>query len=394
VQSGPPTPPSPRSERAEAVEIGTIAGGHFVHDTYTAFIPPLLPVLQERLALGYTQAAWLAIFPQIASLLNPLIGYLADRVSLRYFVILAPAVTATLVTLLGQAPSYLAMAMLLLALGVSVAALHAPAPAMIGHLAGRRVGTAMSVFMAAGELGRTLGPVVVVWGIETFMLEGLWRLAFVGWAVSGILFWRLRHAAPARASVGMEFLPWDRARRLFPALAALLLTRTLMVGALTVFLPTFVTDVRGGGLWLAAAALTLLEGAGVVGALFSGTLSDRWGRVPLLVVLSVLAPLLLLAFLVAPAWATIPLLLGLGLTAISPTPVFLALVQDTFAEHRALANGTFLALNFLTRALGIWGVGLIADALGMQSAFLWGALVGLLALPALVLLARSLSVSE
>jgi FSR family fosmidomycin resistance protein-like MFS transporter len=393
VQSGPPTPPPPRSERAEAAQIGTIAGGHFVHDTYTAFVPPLLPVLQERLALGYTQAAWLAIFPQIASLLNPLIGYLADRVSLRYFVILAPAVTATLVTLLGLAPNYLTMALLLLATGVSVAALHAPAPAMIGHLAGRRIGTAMSVFMAAGELGRTLGPVVVVWGIETFMLEGLWRLAFVGWAVSGILFWRLR-SAPARAPVGMAFLPWDRVRRLFPALALLLLTRTLMVGSLTIFLPIFVTDVRGGGLWLAAAALTLLEGAGVVGALFSGTLSDRWGRVPLLAVLSGLAPLLLLAFLVAPPWATVPLLLGLGLTAISPTPVFLALVQDTFSEHRALANGTFLALNFLTRALGIWGVGRLADAAGLQSAFLWGALTALLALPALLLLARDQSVSE
>jgi FSR family fosmidomycin resistance protein-like MFS transporter len=156
-----------------------------------------------------------------------------------------------------------------------------------------------------------------------------------------------------------------------------------MVAGLTTFLPIFVTDVRGGGLWLAAAALSVLEGAGVVGALFTGTLSDRFGRLRVLLLLSAAAPLLLFLFLVAPPWATVPLLLALGLTAISPTPVFLALVQDEFAEHRALANGTFLALNFLIRAFGIWAVGGLADGFGLDRAFLWSALAGLLALPAL-----------
>lgn len=387
VNRGPDDPAAPPVAQAvgaspRGAEIGAIAGGHFVHDTYTAFVPPLLPILQERFLLSYQQAGLLAVFLQLASLLNPLIGYLADRVSLRYFVILAPALTATLVTLLGLAPNYLSLALLLLAAGVSVAAFHAPAPAMIGQLAGSRVGTAMSVFMAAGELGRTLGPLVVVWAVETFLLEGVWRLAFVGWAVSLVLFWRLRRI-PARPAPGSRLLPWRRARRVFPALSWMLLMRSLMLAALTTFLPLFVVDVRGGGLWIAAAALSVLEGAGVVGALLTGTLSDRFGRVRTLLLLSVLAPLLMLLFLVAPPWATVPLLIALGLTAISPTPVFLALVQEEFTEQRALANGTFLALNFLIRALGIWGIGQIADSSGLERAFLWSALVAPLALPAL-----------
>ena len=92
-------------------------------------MPPfslLLPVLQDRLGMGYTGAGGLMILTQLPSLFTPFIGYLADRVSLRYFVILAPAATATLMSVIGLAPDYLTLALLLIAVGVSTP-FHAPA---------------------------------------------------------------------------------------------------------------------------------------------------------------------------------------------------------------------------------------------------------------------------
>ena len=121
-------------------QVATIAGGHFVHDTFTAFLAPLLPLIQDMLGIGYASAGGLVIFTQLPSLLNPFIGYLADRISVRYFVILAPATTATLMCFVGFAPSYMVLVMLLTMVGVSVAAFHAPAPAMIARTSGNRVG--------------------------------------------------------------------------------------------------------------------------------------------------------------------------------------------------------------------------------------------------------------
>ena len=121
-------------------EVLTIASGHFVHDSFSAFVPPLLPLIREKLATDYAATGGLTIFMQIPSLLNPFIGYAADKVSLRYFIILAPAVTATLSSLLGLADSYVLLALLLFVAGVSTAAFHAPAPAMIGRISGNRVG--------------------------------------------------------------------------------------------------------------------------------------------------------------------------------------------------------------------------------------------------------------
>ncbi len=366
-------------------DVFAVALGHFTHDVYSGFLAPLLPLLQDRLGVGYALTGNLVVFTQIPSLLNPFIGYLADKVSLRYFVIFAPAVTATLMTALGLPSSYLALALLLLAAGVSVAAFHAPAGAMIGELAGNRVGTGMSVFMAAGELARTIAPIIAVAAVGWLGLEGLWRLAFVGWAVSGILFWRLHHiqAKPRPPDADNWSRLWPRLLRVFPYLAWLVLGRVAMQAALTTYLPIYMRDVRGLSLALAAGSLTILEGAGFVGALLSGSLSDRVGRHRMLYSLLFVSPLLLLALLFVPAWLIIPLLIALGLTAISMQPVILALVQDLFPDNRALANGSYMAMSFALRAVGIWAIGLTADAWGLTAAFVLSAGVGLLALPAI-----------
>ena len=380
-------------QRFRTGDVATVAGGHFAHDSFTAFVAPLLPVLQQKLNTDYTMTGGLAVFLQLPSLLNPVIGYLADKVSLRYFVILAPAVTATLITLLGRAPNYLSLVFLLLAAGLSVASFHAPAPAMVAHVSGRRVGAGMSIFMAGGELGRSLGPLLAVAAVGWFGLEGLWRLAFIGWAVSVILYFRLRNVSAEGAVRRTGFLPWPTARRVFPAIGLLIATRVMLLVAATIYLPLFMKDVMGTGLWLAGASLTILEAAGVVGALSAGTVSDRLGRGSVLLTLAVAAPVVMIAFLYAPPALALPLLLLLGLSAVSATPVLLASVQDAFPENRALANGTFLAMNFLVRAGGIYTVGLLADGAGLQRAFLVAALVALLGIPAVPLMFRGRAAS-
>ena len=382
-----------RTDEFQTGQVATIAGGHFVHDTYSAFLAPLLPLIQERLGASYTLTGSLVIFVQLPSLLNPFIGYMADKISLRYFIILAPAITATLFSSLGLASDYVTLAFLLLAAGVSISLFHAPAPAMIGRLSGNRIGKGMSIFMATGELGRTLGPIIVVAGVTWFGLDGIWRLMFGGWMVSIILYFRLRHiSARPQTAQGVEFSKmWPKARRFFPLLSLITIARVLMIVSLTTFLPIYITDVRGLSLWLSAGSLTILEAAGVVGALFAGSLSDRVGRMRMLFILLTLSPLIYFAFLFGPGWTAVPLLILLGLTVISPQPVMLALVQDSFRDQRAFANGIYLGINFLSRALGVWLVGSMADQIGLQTAYVWSGLLAFLTLPALFLLNRSMN---
>jgi FSR family fosmidomycin resistance protein-like MFS transporter len=144
----------------DAGRVTTIAIGHWVHDSYTAFLAPLLVIFKQTLGLTNAEAGLLSVFMQEASLAQPLIGGVADRFKARYFVILAPAVTAVMMSCLGIAPNYWVLAILLTITGISSACLHA-----VGgddrECVGAQTGLGMSIWMVGGESGRFVGPLVI-----------------------------------------------------------------------------------------------------------------------------------------------------------------------------------------------------------------------------------------
>jgi len=372
-----------RESDFQTEQVVTIAGGHFIHDVYSAFLAPLLPLIIDKLSLTLTMAGSLSAFMQIPAILNPFIGHLADKFSLRYFVIFAPAITATLMSWMGLTQNFNSLALLLIVTGVSVAVFHAPAPAMVGRLSGDRVGRGMSWFMAGGELGRTLGPLIAVWAVSIWGLNGIYRVSILGWAASVILFLRLKDipGATNKTSSLRTILP--KIKTLFVPLTLVMFFRNFMVVSMTTYLPTYLST-HGYSLIIAGAALSVLEFAGVGGALLSGTISDRLGRKSVLLFVAVVSPLLMLAFLYVSGWLLVLVLLGLGFTSLSTGPVFLAMVQDHFPRNRAVGNGIFLSISFLLRSLAMLLVGMAGDRIGLQTAFLWSAIISAIAIPGIM----------
>lgn len=374
----------------ETKNVVTISAGHAVHDTYSAFLPPLLPAFIESMSLTKTEAGLLTVFIQAPSLTQPFIGHLADRVSLRYAVILTPAVTATAMSLLGVTPVYAVLAFWLMVAGFSSAVLHSVGPVIAGRLSGKRLGHGMGIWMVGGELGRTLGPLLiagyfVIWP-DTLSYTPL--LMVGGWLTSLILFFRLRDLGGRPADLG-NGLPWRQALRsmgpLLVPLVGIVSVRAFMSSALTTYLPTLLAE-EGAELWLAGISLSVLEAAGVAGALLGGSLSDRLGRRAILVVSLLVTPLLMFVFLATSGWLRFPLLLLMGLTSLSVTPVVMALVQESLPENRALANGVYMSLSFLIRSAVVVLVGAMGDLWGMSPAFMACAIITLLGLPFLLLL--------
>ena len=244
--------------------------------------------------------------------------------------------------------------------------------------------------MVGGEAGRVLGPIVVVSVVAAWGLQGVPWLMFGGWLASGVLFIWLRHV-PDRPATTTGPRPWRPAlvamRPVLLPVAGIMAARTLLIASLTVYLPTFLNS-EGLSLWLSGAALSIMQLAAVGGALAGGPSSDRWGRRSILAASLLFSSVFMFLFLGAQGWIAVPLLLLLGFSAVAVMPVSMALVQESFPQDRALANGIYMAINFLVQALGVLLLGALADWLGLRSAFTISAAVILLGLPIIFLLPK------
>ena len=364
-------------------QVFVIASGHFIHDVYSAFLAPLLPLIRERLSLSLTMAGFLTAAMQLPAILNPVVGHYADKFKPRRLVVWAPAITATLMSVIGLPTNYYVLAAIIFLAGISVVFFHAPAPAMVARSSGSRIGKGMGWFMAGGELGRTVGPLVAVWAASFWGLDGIYRVAVIGWVTSLVLFFRLEDSPAQKRSLGSLESIKPKLRSLILPLAFIIFFRMFLAVSMTTYLPTYM-DIKGASLWKAGGFLAIMEFAGVAGALLSGSMSDRLGRKSILLWVAIISSPLMLGFVFAPSWLSIPILILLGFFSLSTGPIFLAIMQDHFPQNRALGNGIYLTMSSLLRSSVMVLVGVAGDAFGLHSAFVASALLALLSIPAIL----------
>lgn len=363
---------------------------HFIHDIYSSFLAPLLPFIIEKFSLNLTQAGMLSTVMQIPALLNPVIGKLADRTSVRYFIILAPAMTAIPMSLLAIAPNYIVLLALLFVAGISVSLFHVPAPVMIYRVSGGKTGRGMSFFMTGGELARTLGPLAIIGAISLLGFDGYYPVMSLGILASLVMYFKFKDIPITSSSSEKPSIrrTMNDLKGLLLPLSAIVIVRGFMHASLTAFLPLYIIQ-ETADVWLAGISLSLFEAAGVVGILAIGTLSDRFGRRNMLLFSLVIAPVSLLVFIGSPAWLQFPALVITGVTLLSTTPVMLAMIQEATEDGSSSANGLFMMISFLARSAVVVVVGFTADHIGLEKTYVLSAVLGLLGIPVILMLPRT-----
>lgn len=378
--------PGPSFRAGPVVAIST---GHAAHDSFIGFLPVLLPSFVERFALSNTRAGALSAFTQLPSLLQPVFGHLADRLVLRWIVTLGPGVTATIMSLVGWAPTYAVLALLLAAAGVSSAAFHAVASATAGRLSALHLGRGMSVWMVGGELGSALGPLLAAGVLGLLTLRGLAWLMVLGWAASLVLHLQLRRLPSCLGEAERPHwrLALGRMRRTMGIVTALAVLRAMALSAPWIFGPILLKQ-EGRSDLLAGAALTLYLAAGMIGTLAAGWLSDRVGRRIILLGGTLAGPGGLLLFIAVDGWPRFIFLAVAGAATVALHPVCMALVQGQFPESRGLANALYLSTVFIISSAAAVLVGALGDAIGLRPAFVISGAITFLGIPLIFLLPR------
>lgn len=376
----------PEFKKFQTSNILLISGAHFVHDVYSSFLAPALPLLIEKFKLSYSMAGLLTVVQNLPSLLNPLVGIIADKVSVRYLLIIAPLITALTMSFVGAAPSYIVLAILLFVMGISASMFHVPAPVMIKHIAGNRIGKGMSFFMLGGELARGIGPLVILGGISIWGLEGTYKLFPFGLLASIFLYFKFKKIRISDDLKKMETDPglketFKEHSGIFINMSGILLFTLILKSALTAFLPTYLSINRGESLWMAGISLSILQLAGGAGTFFSGTISDKIGRKATLLIMTGALPVLMTGFLFLSGIFVLPILIIIGLFLFATNPVLLSELLQVKSDRLSFINGIFMTINFLLTSLTTFLVGVFSDLIGMQNTYISATVLSVFAIP-------------
>ena len=374
-----------KSDKFKWFDATLISVAHFIHDIYTSFLAPLQTVIMDAFSLNHSMFGLLSVFQRIPTLLNPFIGILADKVRIRYLMIFSPLVTALCMSLIGQAQSFIGLSILVFISGISSSMFHVPTPVMIKHISGNKTGKGMSFYMVGGEFARTIGPLIILGAVDLWAFEGTFRLIPGGLVASFILFIRFRKT-DLRKSVKDRYsgkLYWDEVQKhwnLLLIIALIILFRGGIKSILTYYLMGFMEEL-GMSRWLSGIALSVVYLSGTLGVLASGTISDYFGKRKTLLIASVLSPIFVFSFMQFHSIAGFIFLALAGFVLLSPTPVFLSIVNSLKSHHLPFLNGIFMTSNFLASALSTMLTGVTIDLWGYNSAMYLMLAVSALVIP-------------
>ncbi|MDT8340987.1 MAG: MFS transporter [Longimicrobiales bacterium] len=346
---------------------------HGINDAYAAFLHPLLPRIMERLGLNIALAATLGmVFAVSSSVLQPVAGLVADRFGRRALVVAGPVLSGVFLSLLGWAPSYRMLLLLLILGGVGSALFHPPGASYAARTGGGKgSGLRFSVFSVGGALGFALGPLLVVGWVGRVGVEGLWLAMLPVLLFAPFLYLGLPADGSERPAVPPPG-PMEVARLLAGPLGLVFGISAAGAFAQRSFL-TFVpimADGAGASEALGAGILSVYLAGQAFGTVAGGLLTDRMDRRRLLLLLTGLAlPAHLLALgLPLGSGAALASALAAGFLNMAILPPVVILAQELVPRGAAVGSSVAMGLAWATGSLLLPLAGMLADGIGPQSA--------------------------
>jgi MFS transporter, FSR family, fosmidomycin resistance protein len=385
-------PAIPTARAAGETALGILAAISFCHllnDMMQSLLPALYPMIKSSFALNFAQIGFLTFtFQFTASLLQPLVGAMADKTPRPYSLAIGMGFTLLGLLLLAFAASYTLLLVAAALIGTGSSVFHPESSRVARMASGGKHGLAQSVFQVGGNLGTSAGPLLaafvvlphgqssVAW-FSLAALLGIFLLINVG-------HWYKAHGVSRLASAAGTRLAAPR-RHVVLALVVLLMlvfSKYVYLASINSYYTFYLIEhfhlpVRSSQLHL----FVFLASA-AIGGMVGGPLGDRLGSKYIIwaSILGVLPFTLLLPH--ANLFWTGVLTVPIGLILASAFPAIVVYAQDLLPGRTGTVAGLFFGLAFGMASVGAAVLGKLADHVGVDAIYRICAflpLIGLLA---------------
>jgi MFS transporter, FSR family, fosmidomycin resistance protein len=310
-----------------------------------------------------------AVLSFVGSVSQPFFGALGDRVDRKWLAAAGPVLAALGMTLMGYAPSFFVVALLIVLGGIGSAVFHPSGAAYVAQNSQiEKRGLYASIFSSGGTAGLALGPLTAT----ALGLHGIVYLMPLGLAMGVVSFL----ITPSSRSVSKPIVLADFVA-LFKGPIRLLWAMGVLRSLSTVTYASLLPFVLKGkeSDWVIAISLFMLSIASAIGGIVGGQMSDKLGRTAVLrsSVLALIPLFALLVFVTPASIGLVPFLLlcfVVGGLANATIPVAVVAAQEFAPGKTATTSALMMGFSWGTAGVLYKLVAELAEATSPQLAML------------------------
>lgn len=357
-----------------AVVLVAISACHFINDTLQALLAAVYPMLKSGLGLNFGQIGLITFsYQMVASILQPLVGLVADRRPRPQALALGMGSTLCGLLLLAAAHSFLPVLAAATLIGFGSAVFHPESSRVARLAAGSRPGFAQSVFQVGGNAGQAVGPVLAAFIV---LPHGQGSIAWcAGLALIGMLaLWQIGQWAKAqgrgdgRKRLAREgsALPPGRVAGALTVLVGLLFAKYFYLAGFTSYYTFYLISRFHVSVQTAQLDLFVFMGAVAAGTVLGGPIGDRIGRKRVIwySIVGVL-PFTLVLPHVGLVWTCV-LSVPIGVILASAFPAIVVYAQELVPGNVGSISGLFFGVAFGMGGIGAAALGVIADRTSIE----------------------------
>jgi len=353
---------------------------HFAHHLLTAIPVPLLPLIRNEFALDYTQSGLVISAFSLAYGVGQLpAGWLSDRIGPGVLLTTGISGVAVAGLLVGLSKTYMMILGFLALMGLLGGGYHPAAPPIISSLVEpAKRGQALGFHIIGGSASYFISPIVataiaVSWG---------WRGSFIWLAAPTIIFGIVLHLllvrrTPTGKTEKGEATGGDDSsiRSGWNGRLILFIVLSMFTGAVFIsiisFIPLYMVDHLRVSEETAGALLGLIYSVGLWVGPLAGYLSDRLGKIRIIVSVCLLGgPVIYLLNLVPYGWGFFILLVGIGVIIYVRMPVTESyIVEQTTDRYRSTVLGIYYFCAIEGGGIFTPILGVLIDHLGFTLSF-------------------------
>ena len=354
---------------------------HLLNDLLQSVIPSVYPLLKESFGLSFLQIGAITLVNNItSSIMQPVVGYYSDKHPHPFLLALGMGCTFAGLLLLAFASQFLLILVAVALVGLGSAVLHPEASRVARMASGKSKGLAQSFFQIGGNVGRSLGPVVVAlvvvrlgrWSISLVSLIAFVAVMVLVWVGRWYRRQLLLGQQTGKSKFDQENTTTLTRRQVIWALVVLLVlmfSKDFYLSNLQNYFTFYLIDKFGISIEASQYCLFALLFSSAFGLILGGRLGDKYGR-KYVIWVSILgaAPFALLMPYCNLTW-TIILAILTGMIIFTSTSAILVYAMDILPGNVGMISGVFFGLSFGLGGIGSALFGWVADVRSIEFVF-------------------------